>query len=65
MSDSALEAAARRVAETTEALQYQLGEDGPVRVAAWLVTAADMDSLRAALGCPEVAPRSAGVRRVW
>ncbi len=41
--------AARLVAATPEAMRYEAGEDGPQRVAAWLVVPAHMDALRAAL----------------
>jgi hypothetical protein len=43
------ESAMRVVAATPEAIRYEAGEDGPQRVAAWLVAPADMDALRAAL----------------
>ncbi len=38
------------VAATEEAIRYEAGEDGPQRVAAWLVAPAHMEALRAALG---------------
>ncbi len=44
-----LEEAARLVAATPEAIRYEDGEDGPQRVAAWLVDPAHMDALRAGL----------------
>ncbi len=37
------------VAATEEAIRYEAGEDGPQRVAAWLVAPAHMEARRAAL----------------
>ncbi len=45
--------AARPVAATPEAIRYEAGEDGPLRVAAWLVIPAHMDALRAALAAAQ------------
>ncbi len=42
-------ASAVPVAATEEAIRYEAGEDGPQRVAAWLVAPAHMEALRAAL----------------